>query len=322
MKPSVFIAIPVPPEVEEYIGTYCNCRIWSSETPISEAELLKEVKDVDGLMVNEQHKINRRLLDNSTRLKVVSTTAVGFDNLDLESMKMKEIIGTHTPGVMNDAVVDLAFGMMLATARRILELDRFVKNGSWRHKLGRDYFGLDVHHTTLGIIGMGRIGEVMAKRAIHGFDMTVKYFNRRRKPDIEKQLGVEYLPLLELLSQSDFVALLTPLTSQTAGLIGRNELSVMKKTAIFINISRGGIVDEKALEEMVKTNRISGAGVDVFSREPIDMENPLLDTPNIITLPHIGSATAKTRFDMAMMAARNLVAVVTGGQPINPVPNI
>jgi len=216
MKPTVFIAIPVPPEVEEFIGTYCNYRIWSNETPISEAALLKEVKAIDGLMVNELHKINRRLLDNATRLKVVSTTAVGFDNLDLESMRMKDIIGTHTPGAMNDAVADLAFGLMLASARRIIELDRFVKNGGWRHKLGRDYFGLDVHHKTLGIIGMGRIGEVVARRGIHGFDMTVKYFNRRRKPEIEKKLGVEYAPLLELLAQSDFVVLLTPLTSNTS----------------------------------------------------------------------------------------------------------
>lgn len=316
MKPKVFIARPIPQEVEEYIAQHCEYRKWQGEKVISREALLKELQDVDGLLTTGG-KINKELFDHAPQLRVVSNITVGYNNFDLETMAERRIMGTHTPHVLDDTVADLVIGLMLSTARRIPELDRYVKDGQWKKGDEEVLFGLDVHHATLGIIGMGRIGEMIAKRAKFGFDMNVLYYNRNRKIESEERLGITYAEKEELLKEADFVVLMTPLTPETVHIMGAREFDLMKKTAIFINASRGKTVDEQALVEALENKVIYGAGLDVFYTEPVQPDNPLLKLPNVVSVPHIGSATYKTRFDMAMLAAVNLVKAVHGETPPN-----
>lgn len=319
MKPKVYSTLPMPEHVERYLAKHCQIYKWESENPITRKDILQELKDIEGLFTAGL-RINDELLDHAPQLKVVSNMSVGYNNFDLHAMRKRNIIGTHTPDVLNNTVADLTFGLILATARRISELDSFVKAGNWeRTKDDEPFFGLDVHSSTLGIIGMGRIGEVIAKRAKFGFDMDVQYYNRNQKPDIEQKLDITYSDLDSLLATSDFIVLLTPLTDETYQLIGEREFKLMKKSAIFINVSRGKTVDEQALIQALQNKEIYAAGLDVFEQEPIQIDNPLLEMSNVVTIPHIGSATAQTRDAMAMRAAENLVAGLTGHGPINQV---
>ncbi len=318
MKPKVYIARPIPAEVEAYIAEHCDYRIWDKEEPIPREQLFKELADAEGLLTSG-NRIDGELLRHAPKLKAVSTISVGYNHFDIEAMWERNVIGTNTPHVLDDTVADLVFGLMLAAARRIPELDKYVRDGKWQKGPDDPLFGVDVHHAVLGIIGMGRIGEAVAKRAKFGFDMDVLYYNRRRKPETEQKLGVRYRPLGDLLAEADYVVLMTPLTAETERLMGKDEFARMKRSAIFINASRGRTVDEQALIEALQQGRIRAAGLDVFEREPVSPDNPLLRLPNVVVLPHIGSATAKTRFDMAMLAAENLVKAVTGQVPPNVV---
>lgn len=313
MKPKILIARPIPREVEEYIAEYCEIERLTNEGNIPREHLFQALQDVEGLIGNV--RIDKELLDHAPSLRVVSNNSVGYNNFDLEAMKARNVMGTNTPFVLDETVADLVLGLILATARRIPELDQYVKNGQWKKGDVENLFGTDVHHATLGIIGMGRIGEAIARRAKFGFDMDVVYYNRNRKMEAEDQLGLRYLAFDELLAQSDFVVLMTPLTPETTRLMGREQFSKMKNSAFFINASRGKTVDEGALIEALETKQIAGAGLDVFEMEPVQPDNPLLKMPQVITLPHIGSATAKTRFDMAKLAAQNLVSAVRGEVP-------
>lgn len=319
MKPKVYVTLPITVEVEKYLTKYCDIHKWEEEDPIQREELLGKIADVDGLFTTGG-RIDEELLKHAPHLKVVSNVSVGYNNFDLEAMKKRGVIGTHTPYVLNAAMADLTFGLMLTTARRISELDSFIKAGKWEPtKDDEQFFGMDVHNSTLGIIGMGRIGEVIAKRAKFGFDMDVLYYNRNRKPEVERTLDIEYRDLDTLLATSDFVVLLTPLTDTTYQLIGAKEFKLMKNSAVFVNVSRGQTVDEQALIQALQNNEIYGAGLDVFEKEPVEKDNPLLCMPNVVTTPHIGTATAKTRDAMSMRAAENLVAVLTGKPPIDQV---
>lgn len=318
-KPKVYITLPVVKEVEDYISKHCEIRKWEGKEPIPRDQLLQELADIDGLMTTGR-RITENLLNHAPHLKVVSNVSVGYNNFDLEAMKKRNVIGTNTPHVLDETVADLAFGLILASARRIAELDRFVKEGKWGPTKGDDPFmGVDVHHSTLGIIGMGRIGEAIAKRAKFGFNMKVLYYNRNRKQAAEEEIGVTYSDFENLLKESDFVLLMTPLTPETHHLMGEKEFKRMKKTAIFINVSRGQTVDEQALIRALQNKDIHGAALDVFDQEPVEKDNPLLQMSNVVTTPHIGSATQKTSDAMAMRAARNIVAVLTGQEPIDPV---
>lgn len=316
MKPHVFISKPIPPEVEAFIGTHCEVRKWSESTPIPREYLLEQLADVHGLFTMGI-AINEELIARAPFLKVVSNMSVGYNNFDLVAMKAHGIFGTNTPDVLNESVADLVFGLMLSAARRLPELDQYVKQGGWKRSDGENLFGVDVHHATLGIIGMGRIGEAIARRAKLGFRMEVLYCNRNRKPEVENALGVRYCSMEALLEQSDFVVLMTPLTPETVHVIGRAQFERMKSSAIFINASRGETVDESALVNALKNHQIRAAGLDVFAKEPVEAGHPLLSMPNVVTLPHLGSATAKTRFDMAMLAARNMVDALNGKIPEN-----
>jgi gluconate 2-dehydrogenase len=318
MKPKVFIDRPIPAEVEAYIAEHCDSSIWNSKERIPREVLLERVADIEGLLTFAR-KIDQSFLGIAPKLKAVSTSSVGYNHFDLEAMKARGVIGTHTPYVLDETVADLVFALMLSAARRVAELDRYVKEGLWKPSDGENLFGIDVHHASLGIIGMGRIGEAIARRAKFGFEMDVRYYNRSRNEDAERKFGASYMQLEELLQTSDFIVLMTPLTAETTRLIGQDRFRLMKRSAIFINASRGQTVDEAALIEALQDGTIRAAGLDVFEQEPVAADNPLLRMPNVVALPHIGSATARTRFDMAMLAARNLVMAVTGQTPPNVV---
>ena len=322
MKPKVYVTYPISQDVEAFLVKHCDVQIWSGSGRVPREVHLKEIADVEGLYTSGSTggSIDQELLNHAPHLKVVSNVSVGYNNFDIEAMRESNVMGTNTPHVLDATVADLAFALILSTARRIVELDKFVKDGNWKQETEyRQNYGKDVHSSTLGIIGMGRIGEAIAKRAKFGFDMEVLYHNRNRKSEAEEKYDAVYCDINELLTRSDYVLLMTPLTPETFQLMGQKEFALMKKSAIFINVSRGKTVDEQALIHALETGEIYAAGLDVFEQEPVEANNPLLKMPNVVTVPHIGSATAKTEAAMAMRAAENLVAVLTGKEPIDPV---
>lgn len=285
-----------------------------NEEPSYPSKLQAELKDADGLITTKV-KIDEALLKEAPQLKLVANLTVGYDNFDLDAMKTYNVLGSHTPGVLDETVADLTFGLILASARRLSELDSVIKNGEWRSKDDFPFYGTDVHHQTLGIVGMGRIGEKIAKRAKLGFDMNVLYYNRTRKPAVEEALGVTYTSFEALLAESDFVVLLTPLTKETYHLFNKRAFELMKPSSFFINVSRGQTVDESALVEALQTGEIRGAGLDVFEQEPINPDNPLLKLKNVTLAPHIGSAVWQTRYDMASLGVDNILAYFSGKTP-------
>ena len=321
-KPKVLIPHNLDQAARSYIAEHCEIVEFPKDKKLDAETLFRLVRDVDG-MLQSGVRVNEELLQHAPKLKIVANHSVGYNNFDTAAMKARGVIGTNTPHVLDDTVADLVFALILAAARRVAELDRKVKAGLWEAELkGEGAFGVDVHHATLGIIGMGRIGEAIAKRARFGFDMDVVYTTRSRKPEAERKYEAAYMPLEELLRVSDFVVMMTPLTPQTRRMIRAEHFAMMKRTAVFVNASRGQTVDEAALVEALRSGTIYAAGLDVFEREPIDPQNPLLALPNVVTLPHIGSATHKTRAAIAMEAARNLVAGVTGQTPPDVVPEL
>lgn len=321
MKPYVYIATPIPAEAEAYLAEHCDYGKWEGDEPIPRGRLLEEVARADGL-ITVGGRIDGELLDHAPHLKVVSNVSVGYNNMDCPALKARGVMGTNTPYVLDETVADLAFALILSAARRVPELDRHVKDGKWEKGSDKAFFGVDVHHKTLGIIGMGRIGEAIARRGKYGFGMQVLYYNRTRKPEAEERLGAAYRSLEDLLRESDFVVLMIPLSEETVHFMGREQFALMKETAIFINTSRGKTVDEEALIAALREKRIWGAGLDVFAEEPVSPDNPLLFMPQVVTLPHIGSATNQTRCDMAMRAAQNLVAAIQGKEPPDLVPEL
>ncbi len=279
-------------------------------------EFLHSLKDAHGIL-GSLLKVDKTLLDQAPQLKVVSNISVGYDNLNLPELSERRILATNTPELLNETVADTVMGLMLSTARRIPELDHWVKTGQWKSNLESQWFGVDVHHKVLGIIGLGGIGAAVAQRANLGFGMDILYHNRSRNEDAEQKYGATYCSMDELLEKSDFVCLMTPHTPETEKMMGKREFEMMKNSAIFINCSRGKTVDEEALIHALQAGEIAGAGLDVFTMEPIEMDNPLLYMKNVVTTPHIGSATHETRFKMAMLAAENLVSGLMGEIPPN-----
>lgn len=317
-KPYVFITMKIPDEAIEKLSEVAHVSVWEGDSPVPRQRLLDEVQKADALLCMLTDSIDQQILDTGTHLKIVANMAVGYDNIAISYAMEKGIVVTNTPEVLSEATADLTFALMLATARRIVEASTFLRNGEWTSWSPLLLAGQDVYGATLGIIGMGRIGEGVARRA-KGFDMRVLYYNRTRKKHSEERLGVEYCELDSLLKEADFVVVLTPLTSETKGLISTNQFKAMKKNAIFINTSRGAVVDEEALYQALLEKEIWGAGLDVFQQEPVSTEHPLLQLPNVVTLPHIGSASIKTRTEMALLAAGNIIAVLQNKKPITPV---
>lgn len=308
MKPIIFITQKLPDEAVSGLQESFEVRMWEDEAaPAPREELLRQAKEANALWTMLSDKIDREVFENAPNLKIVSNLAVGFNNIDLHAAHEHHVMVTNTPEVLTESTADLTFALLLATARRIVEAEKTVRSGEWKSWTPMGMAGQNVGGATLGIIGMGRIGEAVARRA-QGFGMEVLYHNRTRRSFED----VKYAELDELLGKSDFVVLLTPLTEETRGMIGARELGLMKETACLINVARGGIVDEAALYDALKSNGIWGAGLDVFEQEPVPLDHPLLTLPNVTVLPHIGSATVQTRLAMMAMNAKAIKACLEG----------
>ena len=262
-------------------------------------------------------KLDAQLLDLAPNLEAVASVSVGVDNYDIDYMTERKIQLTNTPDVLTETTADTGFALVMASARRVVELANMVRNGQWVNNVGPEHFGTDVHGKTLGIIGMGRIGEALAQRGHFGFGMPVIYHSNSPKPAVEARFNAQYRSLDELLQEADFICLTLPLTAQTEGLIGAEQFALMRRESIFINISRGKVVDEAALINALQQGQIRAAGLDVFEREPLELTSPLLKLDNVVATPHIGSATFETREAMARCAVENLLAALAGERPAN-----
>lgn len=315
-RPHVFVTRQMPQPALDLLRQHLSVSVWESETePVPAERLRAELAQADGVLSFFTDRWDRERLDWAPRLRVLANMAVGYDNIDVAACTERGILVTNTPGVLTEATADLTFALLLAAARRIPEADKLVRSGGWTAMGPTLMAGRQVSGATLGIIGMGRIGQAVAQRGL-GFGMRVLYHNRR---PVETDLPAEYRPLDALLAESDFVVVLCPRTPETVGLIGARELGLMKETAVVVNAARGGIVDEGALYEALATGRLWAAGIDVWETEPVPVSHPLLSLSNVVALPHIGSATIETRTAMAVHAAENLVAVLTGKEPLSPV---
>ncbi len=317
-KPKVYVTRMIAQEALDMIAQVAEMKVWPEELPPPYELLVKEARDVDGLLTLLTDKIDASVMQAAPRLKVISNFAVGYDNIDVTEATKRGIVVGNTPGVLTETTADFAFALLMAAARRVVEADVFARKGRWKTWGPMLLLGQDIHHATLGIIGLGRIGVELAKRA-KGFDMRVLYYDEiRRSEKEEKQFGIEYVSdLAVLLPQSDFVSLHVPLLPTTHHLISTAQFALMKPTAILINNSRGPVVDQKALYKALKSRQISAAAIDVTEVEPIPMEDPLLTLDNIIITPHIASASVATRTKMAILAADNIIAGLRGQIPPN-----
>ncbi|MBI2865461.1 MAG: D-glycerate dehydrogenase [Chloroflexi bacterium] len=317
MKHRVYMTRLIAGPAISLIEQVADVRIWEGELPPSREVLLTEVREVDGLLSLLTDKVDAGLMDAAPRLKVISNLAVGYDNVDVAEATRRGIVVGNTPGVLTETTADLAFALLLSAARRTVEGDRWTREGKWKTWGPMTLLGYDVHHATLGIVGLGRIGLEVARRA-KGFDMRVLYYSRTRRPAEEQHTGLEWRgDLPSLLAESDFVSLHAPYSAQTHHMMGGAEFELMKASAILINTSRGSLVDQKALYEALREGKIAGAGIDVTEVEPIPLDDPLLNLNNVVITPHIGSASHSTRTKMAMMAAENLIAGLQGRLPPN-----
>ena len=315
-KPRIVVTREVFDETIDFLGRHCEVEANQADVPLNTATIAKRLKGAQALMCSLTDKVDADLIAQCPELKVVANIAVGYNNIDVAACTARGILVTNTPGVLDDSTADLAWTLMLATARRLTEVESYIRNGDWTGWKLKQWLGVDVHHATLGIIGMGRIGQAIARRAA-GFDMRVIYHNRNRlAADIEQKLNARHVTQDELLAQSDFIVLQMPYTKETHHLIGARELAKMKPTAILINSTRGGVVDDAALIDALSAGTIRAAGLDVFENEP-KLNPAFLALKNVVLSPHIGSSTEATRRAMAMTAAANAVAALTGKLPPN-----
>lgn len=315
IKPFVYVTRQVPEESLVALKAVADVEVWPQrDIPVPREKLLEKAQTAVGLYTMLSDKIDEELLNHAPHLKVVANLAVGFDNIDLKVASEKGVAVCNTPEVLSDTTADLTFALLMATARRIVEAAEYVKQGKWKNWAPLLLAGTDIHHKTIGIVGMGRIGSAVAKRAT-GFDMEILYHNRSRNEQAEAQLGAKYVPFEELIERSDYVVCLAPLTKETKDLFTYKEFKQMKSSVIFVNVSRGGVVVEEDLIRALEEEMIAGAGLDVFSQEPISSDHPLLTFTNVVALPHIGSASDETRHEMAALVSRNIANVLKGDKP-------
>ena len=298
----------------------CDVTVWPQDRAPTSQELIDNCQGKDALVCLLTERVDAQVLAAAPTLRIVANVAVGFDNLDIPAGTKAGVVMSNTPGVLDDTTADLAFALLMATARRLAEGDRLMRTGSWGGWGIMQLLGQDVHHAKLGIVGFGRIGRGLARRA-RGFEMEVSYHDALRAPeDVERELGVSFVPMKTLLAQSDFISLHVPLLPETRHLIDAAALRSMKKTAIIVNTSRGPVIDEAALVQALRDGVIAGAGLDVYEHEP-KMAAGLAQLPNVVLLPHIGSASVATRSKMAEIAAQNVLAFFDGKTPptaLNP----
>lgn len=319
MKKTVFITRKLPDEAVAPLREKFNVEMWDSEDePVPRTVLLEKAEEAHALWTVISEEVDRELLGRAKNLEIVAQMAVGYNNIDVATAKEQGVMVTNTPGVLTETTADLAFTLMLAAARRTGQAERALRAGEWKSWTPMGFTGQDVFGATLGIIGMGRIGEGVARRA-RGFEMDVLYHNRTRKIEAESMYGFQHAELDDLLQMADFIIVLAPLTDETRGLIGKRELGLMKKTAVLVNAARGGIVDEQALYDALRHGQIWAAGLDVFEDEPIGLEHPLLELPNVTALPHIGSASIRTRLAMMKLNADAIKDALEGREPANRV---
>ncbi|MFH6564516.1 MULTISPECIES: 2-hydroxyacid dehydrogenase [Pseudomonas] len=316
MKKNVVLYKELSPALMQRLEAHANVTLIERLDAEGMNKLRAALPQAQGIL-GASLKLDAQLLDLAPNLEAVASVSVGVDNYDIDYLTERKIQLTNTPDVLTETTADTGFALVLASARRVVELANMVRNGKWQKNVGPEHFGTDVHGKTLGIIGMGRIGEALAQRGHFGFGMPVIYHSNSPKPAVEARFNAQYRSLDELLQQADFICLTLPLTAQTEGLIGAEQFALMRPESIFINISRGKVVDEAALINALQQGQIRGAGLDVFEREPLELTSPLLQLDNVVATPHIGSATFETREAMARCAVENLLAALAGARPAN-----
>ncbi len=310
----VYVTRELPGPALNLLAETAAVKIWEGELPPPREVLLREAAEVDGLLCLLTDRIDAELMEGAPRLRVISNMAVGYDNIDLEQASQRAILVTNTPGVLIKTTADFAFTLLLAAARRVVEADRYTRQGRWKTWGPQVLLGQDVHESTLGIVGLGGVGLEVAKRG-RGFRMRVLYHDTARRPKEERRHSLAYVEMDQLLSESDFISLHVPLTEETHHLIGERELSMLKPTAVLVNTARGPVVDQRALYRFLKEKRIAAAALDVTDPEPIAADDPLLELENVIIAPHIASASTATRQRMAQIAVENLQAALRGQMP-------
>ncbi|QAY85947.1 NAD(P)-dependent oxidoreductase [Pseudomonas arsenicoxydans] len=316
MKKQVVLYKKLSPLLMARLHEHADVTLIDNLNPEGIAQLRDALPRAQGLL-GASLKLDAQLLDLAPHLEAIASVSVGVDNYDIDYLTERRILLSNTPDVLTETTADTGFALILATARRVVELANMVRAGQWQRNIGPVHFGTDVHGKTLGIIGMGRIGEALAQRGHFGFGMPVIYHSHSPKPAVEQRFNAQYRSLTELLQQADFICLTLPLTAETEGLIGAEEYALMRPDSIFINISRGKVVDETALIEALRTGQIRAAGLDVFEREPLQTDSPLLTLNNVVATPHMGSATHETREAMARCAVDNLLMALAGERPKN-----
>lgn len=311
MKPSVVLYKKLPQDLRSQLDEHFDVTEINGLTPETLSQHAEAFQQAEGIL-GSGGKIDADFLKQAPKLRAASSVSVGVDNFDIPALTERGVLLMHTPTVLTETVADTMMALVLASARRVVESAERVKKGEWQGSIGADWFGIDVHHKKMGILGMGRIGLALAQRANLGFGMPILYNARKHHEEAEQRFDAQYCDLDTLLRESDFLCISLPLTEQTHHLIGREELAKMKSSAVLINAGRGPVIDEEALIAALKEGTIHAAGLDVFEKEPLPKDSPLLSMPNVVALPHIGSATHETRYGMARDAVENLIAALNG----------
>lgn len=323
MKKSVVLYSKIPDDQQQRLADEFNLTVFDRSPDSNKEALIEALANADGMIgSNMGSRVDEQFLAKLPKLKAASTISVGFDNYDLKALNKHGVRLMNTPTVLTEGTADLIFTLMLATARRTVELSNLIHNGKWTKSITPDYYGTDVYGKTLGILGMGRIAKAIVKRAHCGFDMNILYYNRSAHEDVEQEYKAKRCELDDLLKQADFVVIILPLTEETDHLITKQKIALMKSSAILINGARGRIVDQQALTEALQQKVIRAAGLDVFEVEPLPMDSPLLRLDNVLLSPHVGSATIETRYAMAKCAVDNIIAALKDHKPsknwVNP----
>ena len=318
-RPAILVARPVFPEILALLRAHFEVDHHDGVDALPPAELVARLQGKVGALTTGSERIDAALLAACPGLKIVANMAVGFNNFDVPAMTAHGVLATNTPDVLTETTADFGFALLMATARRVCESEHYLRAGQWKQWRYDLFAGAEVHGSTLGILGMGRIGQGVAKRGAHGFGMKVVYHNRSRlSPELEAECRASYVSKAELLTQADHLVLVLPYSTESHHAIGAAEIAQMKPTATLVNIARGGIVDDAALALALREGRIAAAGLDVFEGEP-RVHPDLLTVPNVVLTPHIASATVKTRLAMARLAADNLIGFLTRGQALTPI---
>lgn len=316
MKPKILVTREVFDETLARLNEHFEVESNQGDTPFTADELAARLADKEYVLTASSDKIDAALLARCPKLKAVCNIAVGYNNIDISACTARGVMATNTPGVLTETTADFAWALLLAAARRIPEAEEWLRAGNWKRVRLKDFLGIDVHHATLGIVGMGRIGQAVARRA-RGFDMRVLYSNRNRLPsDIERECNATFVSRSELLQNADFVTLHLPYSAENHHVIGAEQLAQMKRGAVLVNVARGGVVDDAALIRALKSGHLAAAGIDVFENEP-KFDPGFLELKNVVLAPHIGSSSSATRLNMSLLAAKNAIAVATTGTPPN-----